>query len=219
MVTPEDIQNARDRLIERQRRDPSLGNHEIGQVNWFYDGDRHIEAREPREIIFFGLNPGGGVARPDGRMCRSERVYKNRCIRLAEVYDDTPVFGELIFTSSANKTRLRGLFPDLRPAFEAAAAINRLIIAHHNPNLVLQAGIGDLSVVSELYCLRCVATAYRPAHPTNVLVKHLERTDGRPWLAFMHFATPGLSKADLLAMRENVVSVMKTGRLVGKPPA
>jgi hypothetical protein len=199
-TTLEDIDAARSRWPEWYPPNPT-----VIDVNWTYDGERHIRALNPLEVIVMGFNPGAGKRAKEGQISPSERAWKTRCNHLTEGFCDDFVLAELIPQPSSNQGELRMEHGDLHQALVAGADVNHAVIQHHRPRLklIFQVGIGGLDEVSDLYGLKFQHEGFRPKQTGQILFKHYQMKDnGIPWIALRHFNSRGFSNLDRCAVRE-----------------
>jgi hypothetical protein len=203
-----DIDAARLRLAEWHQSDEKAKHLPLGEVNWTYEGDRHVEAIDRFPAIIMGFNAGSGNGATSTRPSRSEVNWRTKCTKLAAEFGDGSnrgrfVLAELILLGSFNQRELYASYGDLEPAFTAGADINLAVIAYHQPRIIFQTGINDrdLTIVARLYGLTFIGSQSRPDHPSHTLLRHYEMEGGTPWLAVMHFARMGFSNKDMEAIQ------------------
>jgi hypothetical protein len=208
MTTLADVAAARARLAEWFLSSPETSGFRPPDVNWTYDGDKHVEAVEREAVIVIGFNAGAGKGATETRISPGEKAWRTHCERLTGGFCTRFVLSDLIPLGSHNEKELRIRLPDLGPAFAAGADVNHVVIAYHQPKLIFQIGLNDPNEVSRFYGLKLVSSRQRPAHPTHVLLRHYEMADGTPWIAIMHFARPGYSNMDREAIREYAKGIL-----------
>jgi len=174
---------------------------ELGEVNWTYDiRGKHIEAVQPAEVIIMGFNAGGGGA-------GSESRWKRKCEKLSEGFGGF-MLAELILIASHNVGALRQAYGSLPPLIQACSGVNKAIIAHHRPKLILHTGFAELDAVQSAYGLvEKAERRRRPAHDSHTLLRHFATPDGTPWLSIKHPSSMGFSNRDVSAIRDYALEV------------
>jgi hypothetical protein len=222
MSTLIEIATRRERQLEWYRGDARARNFFLSEANWTYDGDEHVEARDPLPVVVMGHNAGAGNGATQARLSGSEKRWRANCAKLAAGFGEGDKQGHFVLAElsplggSLATHELRATYGDLESVFAAGAEVNRAIIAYHRPKVIFQAGLNehDLAIVSGLYGLRFVDTVMRPDHPTHTLLKFYVMADMTPWLAVRHFSSWGFSNRDVEAIREYaqmVVTIVAEG--------
>jgi len=168
---------------------------ELGEVNWTYDADaKHIEAVRPAEVIVMGFNAGGGGTGSEGK-------WKRNCEKLSEGFDGF-MLAELILIASHNVGALKQAHGSLPSLIQACSGVNKAVIAHHKPKVILHTGFTEIEAVQSAYGLVEKAEKQRrPAHDTHTLLRHFAMADGTPWLSIKHPSSMGFSNQDVSAIR------------------
>lgn len=168
---------------------------ELGDVNWTYDADgKHIEAIKPAEVIVMGFNAGGGGTGSEGK-------WKRNCEKLSEGFDGF-MLAELILIASHNVGALKQAHGSLQSLIHACSGVNKAVIAHHKPRVILHTGFTEIEAVQSAYGLVEKAERQRrPAYDTHTLLRHFEMADGTPWLTIKHPSSMGFSNNDVAAIR------------------
>lgn len=174
---------------------------ELGQVNWTYDADgKHIEAVTPAEVIVMGFNAGGGGTGSEGK-------WKRNCEKLSEGFKGF-VLAELILIASHNVSALKQAHGSLPSLIHACSNVNKAIIAHHRPKVILHTGFVEIEAVKSAYGLVEKAERQRrPTHDTHTLLRHFIMPDGTPWLTIKHPSSMGFSNRDVSAIRNYALEV------------
>lgn len=167
---------------------------ELGDVNWTYGDDgKRIEAVKRAQVIVMGFNAGGG-----GR--GSEAKWKHHCEKLSEGFDGF-MLAELILIASHNEHALKQAHGNVQPLIHACAAVNKAVIAHHSPKVILHTGFTGIAAVQSAYGLVEKAEKQpRPGHDTHTLLRHFAMPDGTPWLSIRHPSSRGFSRQDVEAI-------------------
>lgn len=210
MASLVEIEAARAALaIWHEARRGGLSPLPFGEVNWTYDGDRHVPADVPLGAVVVGINPGDGNGAQQRGMSRSERTWRTRCVRLIQRPAEQIVFAELISIPTKRVADLGGGSASISEAIEASHALNKGIIAFHRPFAVYQPGLltGDLSSVVEIYGLELQAEKPRSTKGGRLL-SHYRMPSGVHWISFRHFASPGFSNDDRAEI-QNYVTQLK----------
>jgi hypothetical protein len=167
---------------------------ELGEVNWTYDADaKHVEAVKPAQVIIMGFNAGGGGTGSEGK-------WKRNCEKLSEGFDGF-MLAELILIASHNVGALKDTHGDLASLIQACSGVNKAIIAHHRPKVIIHTGFTEIKAVQSAYGLFEKAERPRPDHSTHTLLRHFTMADGTPWLSIKHPSSMGFSNQDVAAIR------------------
>ena len=169
----------------------------VGDSNWTYAGDDHVEASTALPVVFMGINAGSGNHATTRGMTRSEETWRTRCARLSKTAPHRIVFAELI----AVPTHTVGDLDAIGSAAELmrrSAGLNAAVLAHHDPQIVFQAGLSGqhVELARELYELEPAGEGRRRSKPSQLLFQSYRRPGGKPWIVFRHFAAFGFSTDD-----------------------
>jgi hypothetical protein len=220
MATLADIAAAQEWLGARLAADPKTRNDEPAQVNWTYAGDDHVEAKQPLEALFMGLNPGAGHGATPSKISPSERRWRTNCQKIADGRFNGFVLSELIAIATESQSELVSRFGGLEDLIRLCALVNQKVIEFHKPKIVFQVGLGNLDVVACCYGLTDAGEEVFRANKTQILLKLYSQTrTGIPWVAIKHFSSFGFSKNDRAGIRDFVDGFLGLGDATTLPTA
>lgn len=209
MSSLSEIEAARADLASwHDRHNRGLSPLPFGDVNWTYDGDKHVEAVEPLPAIVMGINPGDGNGAAQPGISSSEVRWRTNCSKLTGRLPSQIVFAELVCIPTKRLIDLEAGATSLEAGIRASVRLNNAIIGYHRLRLVYQMGFLDGSLTSavQAYGLRLITTKMRSNGEGRLLVHYKTPTDG-DWLSIRHFAAPGFSGADFDTIHAYVAEI------------
>ncbi|MGA0601516.1 hypothetical protein ACO2Q3_12505 [Caulobacter sp. KR2-114] len=195
----------------RQASDPMLAECRGYVFNIGYADGQPVEAQGPVDVLIMGMNPGEAPHEASGVNKASEERWIRLCGDFAAAVGGPWATTEMFFWSSNNLGALSRRVGDLEPHLQFCAELNRRLIAHHRPKVVLQPGLGWRGMAARLYDLRHIRSVTAPAttgHKPRRLLEHYVLPDGTPWLSTVHWTGAwGIRDEHLKQMRAYAAAV------------